>query len=60
MNADKRKEVARIKKMWNGRADIFDKWSKTFQGTVGDYVDWELLKKYLPKNKNGQCEFNWV
>jgi ubiquinone/menaquinone biosynthesis C-methylase UbiE len=38
--------------MWN--PDTYDEWYKTFQGAVENYVDWELLKKYLPKNKNAK------
>jgi len=40
--------------MWNNRADSYDEWYKTFRGAVENYVDWELLKKYLPRNKNAQ------
>ncbi|MCK4384744.1 MAG: class I SAM-dependent methyltransferase [candidate division Zixibacteria bacterium] len=38
--------------MWN--PDTYDEWYKTFQGAVENYVDWELLKKHLPKNKNAK------
>jgi len=40
--------------MWNNRAESFDEWYKTFRGAVDTYVDLELLKKYLPKNKNAK------
>ncbi|MFX1536714.1 MAG: class I SAM-dependent methyltransferase [Promethearchaeota archaeon] len=42
------------KKIWNSRAERYDEWYKTFQGAVENYVDWELLKKHLPKNKNAK------
>jgi len=38
--------------MWNNRADTYDEWYETFRGAVDTYVDLELLKKYLPKNKD--------
>ena len=37
--------------LWNNRANTYDEYYKTFQGAVEHYVDWELLKKFLPKNK---------
>jgi len=43
-----------MKNMWNHRADKYDEWYQTFQGAVQNYVDWELLKKYLPKNKKAK------
>lgn len=38
----------------NNHADTYDEWYKTFEGAVENYADWELLKKYLPKNKNAK------
>jgi ubiquinone/menaquinone biosynthesis C-methylase UbiE len=43
-----------IRKTWNDRADTYDEWYKTFQGAAENYVDLELLKKYLPKDKNAK------
>jgi ubiquinone/menaquinone biosynthesis C-methylase UbiE len=43
-----------MKKTWNNHAETCDEWYKTFKGAVENYVDWELLKKYLPKNKNAK------
>ena len=40
--------------MWNNRAETYDEWYVTFEGAVENYVDWELLKKYLPKSKNAK------
>lgn len=54
MVEDRSKNTERIKKMCNNSADRFDEWYKTFQGAVGNYVDWDLLKKYLPENKNAK------
>ena len=52
MSGDKLKEAQRIKKTQNNRAVTYDEWYKSFEGAVENYVDWELLKQYLPKNKN--------
>jgi ubiquinone/menaquinone biosynthesis C-methylase UbiE len=41
-------------KMWNKNADSYDKWYETFHGSVENCVDWELLKKYLPKDKSAR------
>lgn len=41
-------------KTWNNHADTYEEWYKTFRGAVDTYVDLELLKKYLPKNKNAR------
>jgi ubiquinone/menaquinone biosynthesis C-methylase UbiE len=40
--------------MWNNHADTYDDWYKTFKGTVENYVDWQLLKGHLPKNKSAK------
>jgi ubiquinone/menaquinone biosynthesis C-methylase UbiE len=40
--------------MWNNHADTYDDWYKTFKGAVENYVDWQLLKRHLPKNKSAK------
>jgi len=40
--------------MWNNRADSYDEWYKTFRGAVENYVDWKLLEKYLPRDKDAE------
>jgi SAM-dependent methyltransferase len=40
--------------MWNKNADSYDKWYETFYGSVENYVDWELLKEYLPRDKSAR------
>ena len=54
MSGFKFKDAENIKKVWDSHADKFDEWYKTFEGAVENYVDWELLKKYLPENKNAK------
>jgi len=43
-----------MKRPWNNRAETYDEHYKTFKGAVENYVDWELLKKYLPENKDAK------
>ena len=40
--------------MWDCRADGYDEYYKTFEGAVEHYLDLELLRKYLPKNKSAK------
>nr|MDO8133303.1 methyltransferase domain-containing protein [Candidatus Njordarchaeum guaymaensis] len=54
MSENELKGVERIRQSWNNHARTFDKWYKTFQGAVENCVDLELLKKYLPKDKNAR------
>jgi len=54
MSKYKLKEAESKKKTWNNRAETYDEHYKTFKGAVENYVDWELLKKYLPKNRNAK------
>jgi ubiquinone/menaquinone biosynthesis C-methylase UbiE len=54
MSEYKLKDTEKNKKTWNNHADTYDEWYKSFQGAVEDYVDWELLKRYLPKNKKAK------
>jgi ubiquinone/menaquinone biosynthesis C-methylase UbiE len=46
--------VVRMKKSWDNSASTFDDWYRAFEGAVENYVDWVLLKKYLPKNKDAR------
>ncbi|MFW9945259.1 MAG: class I SAM-dependent methyltransferase [Candidatus Odinarchaeota archaeon] len=38
--------------LWDNHASTYDEYYNTFQGAVEHYVDWELLKQFLPENKN--------
>ncbi|MEM3627600.1 MAG: class I SAM-dependent methyltransferase [Candidatus Bathyarchaeia archaeon] len=49
---DRAREIESIRKRWNEHAERYDEWYKTFHGAVEHYVDWELLKGYLPRNKD--------
>jgi len=43
-----------VRKKWDERAKRYDKYYETFRGAVEHYVDWELLKGYLPKNRDAR------
>lgn len=47
-------DIESEEKGWDERARRYDEWYKTFGGAVEHYVDWELLKRYLPKNKDAR------
>jgi ubiquinone/menaquinone biosynthesis C-methylase UbiE len=46
------KDIERKIKKWNNRAKTYDDFYNTFSGAVENFIDWELLKLYLPKSKN--------
>jgi ubiquinone/menaquinone biosynthesis C-methylase UbiE len=48
------RNVENIRKKWDEHAEKYDEWYKTFHGAVEHYVDWELLKGYLPKDRNAK------
>ena len=52
MLEEKSRDIEKIRTRWNKRAVSYDEYYKNFRGAVEHYVEWELLKKYLPKNKN--------
>lgn len=54
MLEDKLRDIERIRERYNKRADHYDEYYKKFKGAVEHYVECELLKKYLPKNKNAK------
>jgi ubiquinone/menaquinone biosynthesis C-methylase UbiE len=53
MLQDKSK-IESARKRWDEHAKRYDAWYKTFEGAVEHYVDWELLKGYLPKNREAK------
>ena len=54
MFEDKTRDVESIRKKWDEHAERYDEWYKTFKGAVENYVDWELLKEYLPRNRDAK------
>ena len=43
-----------IRKNWDEHAEGYDEYYQDFNGAVEHYVDWELLKGHLPKNKKAK------
>jgi len=43
-----------IRNRWDERARRYDQWYETLGGAVEHYVDWELLKAYLPPNREAK------
>jgi len=54
MLEDKSKDTESMRKRWNRHAERYDEWYKTFEGAVENHVDWELLKKYLPQDRDAK------
>jgi ubiquinone/menaquinone biosynthesis C-methylase UbiE len=52
MLEEKSEDIEKIRARWDERAGSYDEYYKNFKGAVEHYVEWELLKKYLPKKKN--------
>ena len=48
------KNTDKPKDEWGEHAEGYDKWYLKFNGAVENYVDWEILKKYLPENKKAK------
>ena len=54
MLEDKKKDIERVRKRWNEHANRYDEWYEHFEGAVEHCVDWELLKGYLPQNRDAK------
>jgi ubiquinone/menaquinone biosynthesis C-methylase UbiE len=54
MLEDKIKDIESKRKKWDEHAERYDEWYETFKGAAENYVDWELLKGYLPKDRNAK------
>ncbi|MCK4574801.1 hypothetical protein KAU34_00165, partial [candidate division WOR-3 bacterium] len=52
MVEDRSEYIKGVKKKWEEHANRYDEWYEHFEGVVEHYVDWELLKGYLPKNRD--------
>ena len=49
---DCRRKVKNTKNKWEEYANSYDDWYETFVGSVEHFIDWKILKEYLPKDKN--------
>ena len=54
MVEDRSEYIKGVKKKWEEHANSYDEWYESFEGAVENYVDWELLKGYLPKNRDAK------
>jgi ubiquinone/menaquinone biosynthesis C-methylase UbiE len=54
MLEEKSRDIKKIRTQWNKRAKRYDAYYKTFKGAIEHYVDWELLKRYLPKSRDAR------
>lgn len=54
MIENKSNNIESIKKRWGEHAKRYDEWYETFEGAVEHYVDWEILKGYLPQNRDAK------
>ena len=51
MPKDKSKYTEATKKMWDKRAMNYDEYYETLEGAIEHYIDWQLLKEYLPRDR---------
>jgi len=54
MVEDRSNDIESIRKRWDEHVNRYDEWYKTFEGAVEHHVEWELLKGYLPKNRDAK------
>ncbi len=47
-------DIEKVKKRWDEHANRYDEWYRSFEGAVEHHVDWELLKEYLPKDRDAK------
>lgn len=47
-------ESDKLKHAWDDSAATYDNWYLRFEGALDDYVDWEILQRYLPKNNDAR------
>jgi ubiquinone/menaquinone biosynthesis C-methylase UbiE len=54
MSPDRSKGSEAIRERWDELSKTYDEGWETLSGAARNYVDWELLKGYLPKNRNAR------
>lgn len=47
-------QVSQARRMWDERAAGYDRYYETFEGALEHQVDWELLKGFLPQNRDAE------
>jgi len=48
------RDIESVRKKWDQHAMRYDEWYETFKGAVEHHVDWELLKRHLPQNRDAK------
>jgi ubiquinone/menaquinone biosynthesis C-methylase UbiE len=51
---DKSEDIGSDRRRLKERAERYDQWCETFRGAVGHYVDWHLLRGFLPQNRDAK------
>ena len=54
MSQDNSRDIEALREKWDGRANGYDEYYERFKGAVEHCVDWELLKKHLPPNREAR------
>jgi ubiquinone/menaquinone biosynthesis C-methylase UbiE len=54
VSEDKPRDIEAIRGKWDERAKRYDAYYETFKGAVEHYVDWELLRRYLPVSRDAR------
>jgi SAM-dependent methyltransferase len=54
MARDECTDSGSARERWNERAERFDGFYETFRGAVEAYMDWHLLQRYLPENREAR------
>jgi ubiquinone/menaquinone biosynthesis C-methylase UbiE len=47
-------DIESVRKRWNEHAERYDEWYRTLKGALEHYVDWELLKDFLPQDRDAK------
>jgi ubiquinone/menaquinone biosynthesis C-methylase UbiE len=51
---DRTRDIEAIRAKWDERANRYDAYYETFKGAVEHDVDWELLRRHLPSNRDSR------
>jgi ubiquinone/menaquinone biosynthesis C-methylase UbiE len=54
MLEDESRDTESVRKRWDQHAKRYDEWYETFKGAVENHMDWELLKRHLPQNRDAK------
>jgi ubiquinone/menaquinone biosynthesis C-methylase UbiE len=54
MLEDESRGIEEIRKRWDRHAGRYDKWYETFKGAIENHMDWKLLKRHLPQNRDAK------